>query len=70
MVTKTRSRLTMLEKSSSTDGDVIVILDTIDGTITWLDETGDYHHMTPEEYDQVKDEVITVRIYEDITSKV
>jgi hypothetical protein len=70
MISKTRSRLTRLEKSSSTDGDVIVILDTIDGTITWLDDDGGYHQMTPEEYDQIKDEVITVRIYEDITSKI
>jgi hypothetical protein len=69
MMTKATSRLTMLEKASTTDGDVIVILDTIDGTISWLDDAGDYHEMTPEEYDQVKDEVITVRIYEDITSK-
>jgi predicted RNA-binding protein len=68
MMTKTRSRLTTLEKASSTD-DVIVIFDLTEDKIIYQDAVGDYREITPDEYDQVKDEVITVRIrYADITS--
>ena len=68
MISKTRSRLTTLEKASS-DDDVIVIFDLTEDKIIYQDAVGDYREITPDEYDQVKDEVITVRIrYADTTS--
>lgn len=67
MISKTRSRLTRMATSMSDD--VIVIFDLIEGKIIYQDAEGDYREITPDEYDQVKDEVITVRIdHADITS--
>jgi len=57
------TRLTDLERP---DIDII-ILDEIDQTLSILTEDGDYHSITPEEYQSIKDDVLTIRIrYADI----
>lgn len=55
------TRLTHLERPDC-DVEGIVILDEIDETISVLLEDGDYHTITPEEYDKIKDDVITIRV--------
>jgi len=66
MIKTLDTRLDHLERP---DIDVdIVILDEIDQTLSILTEDGDYHSITSEDYEKIKDEVITIRIrYADTT---
>ena len=55
------TRLTLLETMARDTGKVVV-LDNIIGVIYYIDDTGDYHEMTYKQYQDIKDEVTTVRL--------
>jgi len=58
------TRLTLLEVMASDTGQIVIVENTLEGTVSYISPDGDHHLLTDEEYQVIKhkDNVTVVRL--------